>query len=306
MSDTDLVANVVVLTLLLVRTVTFVSVMPLFGGSRVPNQIKVGLATGLTMFWFGTAVPPEWIHFVESVPAHLAVASLREAVMGAALGFLFGLFLMPARMAGAYIGQELGLSMAQQTGAAPDEASGTVSHIFDTFGMLLFFSLDLHHIPIVAMDALLKRVPVGDSPATLLTNAPFMVAATSRTTEGRAADRSACWDLPVRDPCHHHAAHACRPTIQSVCDWSDRSVVAGPRSRAAVHSGNLSPVCTVALPREQHSRERVVTPSDCSSDRVKLWLILHSKRQKLQHLGACNRRASAVRSPTVPTSSREF
>src|SRR5262245_61263501 len=101
--------------LVLARVGAFVAVLPLLGGGAVPRLVKLGLTVALGCSWFGTLfakLPPEGLSasLQSSWPA-LGVAAGREMLLGALLGYAFGLFLLPARAAGEVLSQETGLSL---------------------------------------------------------------------------------------------------------------------------------------------------------------------------------------------------
>jgi flagellar biosynthetic protein FliR len=136
-------------SLALVRVATFIAVFPLFSGRNLPNTVKIGLALVLSGTWFIAGLPSmgmspgsegEW----GSLTAWVMAAG-RETLLGGALAFAAGLFLLPMQVAGAFIGQEMGLSMGSQADPTGQGASTVVNQIFLTLGMLLFFTFDLHH-----------------------------------------------------------------------------------------------------------------------------------------------------------------
>lgn len=137
------------LTLALVRIASFVAVFPLFAGRNLPNTVKIGLSVVLAGAWFlaglpstGVAPGPDGAWGTMTV---WSIGAMRETALGAALAFAMGLFLLPLQIAGSFIGQEMGLSMAAQADPTNQGASTVVNQLFLTIGMLLFFTFDLHH-----------------------------------------------------------------------------------------------------------------------------------------------------------------
>src|SRR4029079_10845205 len=109
--------TVLAFVLVLARVSTFVATLPLFGGTYVPRLVKIGLAMALTCFW---ASCPETAHYDYWISSGaqvrwlaVGVALGREALLGAVLGFGFGLFLLPARVAGGVIGGGRGHCVAR-------------------------------------------------------------------------------------------------------------------------------------------------------------------------------------------------
>ncbi len=156
---------VLTFSLVLTRVGAFVTILPLFGTTTVPRTVKAGLALALTTLWFGSAVaalppellarPPEtsWLAFV--------VAAFRELVLGALLGYAFSLFQVPARVAGEYLTQELGLSFGAFLNPTGESSISALTQILDILNILIFFGLDGHHVFLAVLDATFARYPVG-------------------------------------------------------------------------------------------------------------------------------------------------
>ncbi len=157
---------VVSFSLILARVGTFVTVLPLFGTNSVPRMVRVGLAVALTLFWFDFSKAPgdEFLSRAESVPwLAFGVALAREAILGALLGYMLGLLLAPARIAGEFIGQEMGLAFGNLIDPTSAQPSGPVTQIFEMIGILVFFGLDGHQLFLIALHATFGRWPLGGS-----------------------------------------------------------------------------------------------------------------------------------------------
>ncbi len=155
--------------LLLTRVGLFVSVFPLVGGGAaagLPRLVRVGLVLALSSFWAASfTVSPEltgWL--ARPLDASWLVYGLalgREALLGALAGFAFGLFLIPARVAGEYISQELGLSFGSFFNPSGGTSAGSITPLFDALSTLVFLALDVHHVLLAAFQAALTRHPLG-------------------------------------------------------------------------------------------------------------------------------------------------
>lgn len=158
-------AWVVSFSLILARVAAFVATLPLFGSRQVPRVVKAGLAFALACVWFGAlgSAPAAGFDHTSAVALWLAYALAvgREALLGAVLGYGFGLFLLPARIAGEFIGQEMGLAMANQSDPTADNSATLLAQLFEIFGVLIFFGLDGHHVWLAALHATFARWPIG-------------------------------------------------------------------------------------------------------------------------------------------------
>ena len=146
--------QIIVLLLILVRVATFLGMFPLFSQRQLPNLVKVGLAGGLSVFWFdqidaslnGLDVPSLGI-----VDGSLLL--IREFMIGLLLSLAMGVFFLPVKVAGAYVGQELGLSLASISDPSSPDSSTLVTRVIEAFAILIFFSINLHHFLILVVQA---------------------------------------------------------------------------------------------------------------------------------------------------------
>jgi flagellar biosynthetic protein FliR len=156
---------VIAFSLLLARVGTFVAILPVFGG-QVPRTVKVALALVLTVFWFGAlngiVVDRAWLTHTTPVSWFaFGFVLIREAFLGALLGFVFSLFLAPAQIAGDYLTEEMGLSFGAQVDPSGGSTTGALTQLFLSLTMLLFLGLDAHHLFFAVFDNLLTRYPIG-------------------------------------------------------------------------------------------------------------------------------------------------
>jgi flagellar biosynthetic protein FliR len=150
--------------LIFARVGTFIAVMPLFS-QRTPRVVRAGMALVLTLFYFG-AVGPGWDgKFADGAaeihPLTYAIALIRESLIGASIGLAFGLFLMPPRIAGDFISQQIGLSASSQSGVTSDTPAASLSLIFEVVASLVFLELNGHHLIFATLHGSFDRLPLG-------------------------------------------------------------------------------------------------------------------------------------------------
>ncbi|MEZ6117974.1 MAG: flagellar biosynthetic protein FliR [Pirellulaceae bacterium] len=151
--------------LMLTRIGAFIVFFPLFGGRRLPNLVKVGLSVSLTLCWF-PIVPNHMLFHASAAdgPAawlQFAVCVLREVIVGGAIGFAFGLFLEPARIAGSYIGNEMGLNQASLIDPGTNVMTNIVGEIFQSFAILLLLGANVHHGILTVVYQSFFALPIG-------------------------------------------------------------------------------------------------------------------------------------------------
>lgn len=147
-----MIADIALFLLVLARVSVFVGFFPLFSRRQVPAQVKVGLAVALAIFWLADAksvIPLPEMQALESW--WFIVLVIKEIFTGMLLAMILGLFFWPARIAGSYVAQELGLSLAAISDPSSQDSSTLISRIFEAFSVLVFFSLNLHHFIILTI-----------------------------------------------------------------------------------------------------------------------------------------------------------
>ncbi len=146
-------AWVLTFALVLVRLATFWMINPIWSTLKPPRQVKLGLVLALAVFWFSGVEEPvampdhagnqfsQWLVF--------GLMVMREVFLGGILGYSFHLFLIPMQIAGSYIGQEFGLSMATMTDPSTGAVNNIVSTLMQAVAVCVFFlarSASLHRL----------------------------------------------------------------------------------------------------------------------------------------------------------------
>ena len=153
-------AVVIYVGLVLARIGAFVGVMPLFG-ARTPRLVRLGLTIALAAFYIGI-VGPGWDPALAKQagdvhPIVYALAVARESLIGAAMGLAFGLFLLPARVAGEFITHQIGLNVTPEGGAASGESAGVLTNVFEIVAGLVFLIADGHHVVLRSSSRFLRQ-----------------------------------------------------------------------------------------------------------------------------------------------------
>ncbi len=147
-----MIQDVALFLLVLARVSVFIALFPLFSQRQLPAQVKVGLACALTIFWLADARAVISAPDLDAAEGWLFIALVvKELFTGMLLSIVLGLFFWPARIAGSYIAQELGLSLAAISDPGSQDSSTLVSRIFEALCVLAFFALNLHHFVILTI-----------------------------------------------------------------------------------------------------------------------------------------------------------
>lgn len=156
--------QLVLFILVLARVSAFIAFFPLFARRQLPSLVKVGLAVSLTLFFYASAEKYAGISG-DRLPDLGIVESIlllgKEVFIGVALGITLGIFFLPSKVAGSYVGQELGLSLASISDPASQDSSTLLASIFEAFSILVFFALNLHHFVILVVHNSFERMAGG-------------------------------------------------------------------------------------------------------------------------------------------------
>lgn len=154
---------VVAFSLILARVTAFVVTFPFLGSRAVPLIVRNALILTLSLFWMDQwqTLPAEELR---RIGGHWFLYGLmigKEVIIGAILGYGFSLVTVPFRVAGEYIGQEMGLTIARITDPTRGQGGTAVGQIFESVGIVLFFQLNFHQVFLTAFHASFIRRPVG-------------------------------------------------------------------------------------------------------------------------------------------------
>jgi flagellar biosynthetic protein FliR len=161
-------AELIAWLLLLLRTAATVAALAPFTHGPVPAQVKIGLAAALTLVWApvcaadaATRISPA-LHSAH-VGWSLGWLASREALTGLGIAWVLSLWFVPLRVAGAYIGQEMGLTLGGIASPVDQQQSTVITQLVEALGTLAFFLLDLHHLLFWTLRRLLDVFPVAGS-----------------------------------------------------------------------------------------------------------------------------------------------
>lgn len=144
-------AYIISCLLILFRVSAFVAFLPPVNGQGLPNTVKIGLAISLVFVLAPLHAPRTALELAMSPVGdgawmRLAWLGVRETALGAGLAWLFSLCLVPVRVGGAWIAQEMGLTMAGMASPMDQQPGNVVSQVLESVGIVAFFLLDLHHV----------------------------------------------------------------------------------------------------------------------------------------------------------------
>ncbi len=146
---------------ILLRASIFVSMLPVIGSKTLPMRFRLGLAV------FISIVLTPVVNFELREDA-LPLLILKEILLAVALGFSVRFIFIAVDMAGQFISNSMGLSIA--TVFNPEIGQTTsLAEVYGVMAMLLFLAIDAHHDLIYVFVKSYEILPAGQFNINLIT-----------------------------------------------------------------------------------------------------------------------------------------
>jgi flagellar biosynthetic protein FliR len=144
--------------LVMVRAGGMILTMPVFSGNQVPRQLKVAL--GMMLATLSAPLLPPVELKVDSIWWLIQVVFV-EAAAGFVLGYICRFTFFALDVTGTLIANELGLNMATVLNPGSNAAAPVTSTLLYWLGVVIFFSLDIHHWVIAFFIRTYAVLPMG-------------------------------------------------------------------------------------------------------------------------------------------------
>ncbi|HQZ64645.1 MAG TPA: flagellar biosynthetic protein FliR [Planctomycetaceae bacterium] len=149
-------ALILAILLILFRVSAFIAFLPPLNGQGLPATVKIGLSVAITFLLASSHAPAIALSLPTSTSGggawlQLAFLGIRETALGAGLAWTFSLCLVPVRIAGAWIAQEMGLTLGGLSSPTDQQPSNVVSTLLEALGIIMFFVLNLHHLMLYSL-----------------------------------------------------------------------------------------------------------------------------------------------------------
>ncbi|KAB0671656.1 flagellar biosynthetic protein FliR [Oryzomonas sagensis] len=151
--------DVIVFALVLSRVAGIFAALPLFGGSRVPMNVKALLVFMITLVCFPVLkiTPPP----MPTDLFTLGLLALSEVMVGLTLAFIAQIVFVAVEFSGQIIGMQMGLTISSILDPAMGTQVQIMSVLQSLFATLLFLALDVHHVFIRAVVDSFSVIPIG-------------------------------------------------------------------------------------------------------------------------------------------------
>lgn len=146
------------LLLIILRVGGIMTVAPVFGHRNVPKMVKLGLIILISLIVLPTIDDP-----VKLPPEFFALTGtlIKEVAAGLAIGFISLLLFIAIQFAGNVIGVQMGFGIVNVMDPNSQTQVPLVGQLQFLLAMLIFLSLDGHHLLISAIVGCLHTVPLG-------------------------------------------------------------------------------------------------------------------------------------------------
>lgn len=140
----------------LVRISILFTLLPVFGGKGIPPMWKAGISLVLAIII--TPIVPPVQNLPETIP-EIIIGLSTEFVLGFILAFSAKLLLTSVQMAGQYMSFQMGFAMATAMDPQTETSSNILTQFLNMLTILIFLSINGHHIFINAIAASFQVIP---------------------------------------------------------------------------------------------------------------------------------------------------
>ncbi len=144
--------------LVLARVSALVMTAPLFGHALLPTRVRLGIAVAMTAVLTSLVPPPA------EAPANLTalgLAVVMEVALGGILGAVAQFAFAGAQLGGQLAGVQMGFGFATLIDPQSQAQVTVVAELQQLLVLLLFLSLDMHHVLLAALVDSFRAAPLG-------------------------------------------------------------------------------------------------------------------------------------------------
>lgn len=152
--------------MVLMRMSTLMLLLPIFGDRSVPGPVKILLSVTFSAILFPMLKGSGAIHVEDAVvwsatTGKLLMTVATEVLVGIVVGFAAQLVFHAIQIAGDFISQFMGLSMASMYDPHMENQTMVLGQLMSALAMLTFLAMDGHHLLFRAMTETFNLIPQG-------------------------------------------------------------------------------------------------------------------------------------------------
>lgn len=141
------------------RVASLLGSLPIFSGGQVPMKVRAGLALTFSLLLFPVIEP--FLPPVDFSLLALGVLMANEAILGLMLGFMSRLIFAAVEFGGTVIGYQMGFAAANVFDPQNQQQTSLIAQFQNILAILIFLSLDIHHIFLRAIVDSYQVLPPG-------------------------------------------------------------------------------------------------------------------------------------------------
>jgi len=139
-----------VFLLVFARVGTMMVLLPGFGETNVPMQLRLGIALALTLIILPLHRSDYHVDLEQMAPT--VVLLVHEIVIGLILGATARVTISALEVAGGVVAQQLGLGFVTAVDPTQGQQGVIVGNFLTMLGLTLLFATDMHHLVIAALN----------------------------------------------------------------------------------------------------------------------------------------------------------
>lgn len=155
----DFTTDLQTFVLIFTRVVSVLWLLPLFSSKAVSVPFKAGLSLLIAYLLFDST---SMDRSFSSDPYFLFLFVMKEVFIGLAIGFSVRVLFMAVNVAGEIISIQSGFSFARFMDPLSMTQVTVIEQLKNLLAMLLFLTIDAHHILVRAIVASFRDVPIGN------------------------------------------------------------------------------------------------------------------------------------------------
>lgn len=155
MIDLYLLSQLPIFLLILVRTIGFFLMAPLFSYRTIPVLFKIGFS-----FFLALVITTSITHNLVAFNSTYLILIAKELVVGLAIGLIAYIILAALQIAGGFIDFQMGFAIANVVDPQTGAQSPLIGQYFYIFALLFLLSVDGHHMLIDGLYSSFKIIPL--------------------------------------------------------------------------------------------------------------------------------------------------
>lgn len=156
---TFLVNDFLTLFFIFIRITAMLFTAPAFSSNSISTTAKLFFSLVFAYILFFTVKPNQIVYDV-GYPL-LVTYAFKEALTGMIMGFSLNFVFYGVSYAGSQMGMDLGLSMSQMFDPSTEVENNVIGQILNLAAILVFFTIDGHHILIKGLATSFRIIPLG-------------------------------------------------------------------------------------------------------------------------------------------------